>query len=236
MSIQSSRCRRSILCEYPKSCRYRDAGLINDSEGVPEGWDAVVHPEGSLYFWDRARVRLRHSTRHSNYESQQASPQNIFTDAWLCDPEVLSEIEDFATCLEEMAREGNMTIPPGSELVLELEARTSGNAETKHYWTYYFVNHTERVLFWLHEYDVCTELNILRGIQSASHISVSFSLPLDIEGHRDEIYCQGMRLRSTTGEMPFIRYATINPTCVGSCAHCELHRNRAAITEAKPRR
>lgn len=66
-----------------------------------------------------------------------------------------------------------MTIPPGSELVLELEANTSDHAETKHHWTYYFVNHAERALFWLHEYDVCPELESLRGIQSASHISAA---------------------------------------------------------------
>ncbi|TFY63078.1 hypothetical protein EVJ58_g3460 [Rhodofomes roseus] len=117
-------------------------------EGVPDGWEAVTHPEGCLYFYNRAR--------------------KIYTEAWLCDPETLDEIEDFAALLEEVARDDKKDIPPDSELVLELEVNPT--KETKHYWAYYYVDHAERVLFWLHEYVVSQELEALRGMQSASQI------------------------------------------------------------------
>ncbi|KAI0729877.1 hypothetical protein C8Q72DRAFT_794337 [Fomitopsis betulina] len=69
-------------------------------EDVPEGWDAIVHPEGSLYFWDRAHMCLLHRTH---------CVPNILMEAFLCDPEVLNKIEDFAACLYKVARDGDMT-------------------------------------------------------------------------------------------------------------------------------
>lgn len=70
-------------------------------------------------------------------------------------------------------------MPPDADLVLELE-NIAPNAEHKdlvtekparHYWTYYYVNHAARVLFWVQPHEVSTELEQLRGFHSASHIS-----------------------------------------------------------------
>ncbi|KAH9836352.1 uncharacterized protein C8Q71DRAFT_762021 [Rhodofomes roseus] len=128
-------------------------------EDVPVEWVAHTHPEGCLYFYNRAR--------------------RTYTEAWLCDPEILEEIEDFAVRLEELVRSLEFTLPPDAELVLELEripahAPSHDDLESgkpsKHYWTYYYVDHAERVLFWIHPYSVSDELEQLRGFHSPSHI------------------------------------------------------------------
>ncbi|TFY63080.1 hypothetical protein EVJ58_g3462 [Rhodofomes roseus] len=131
-------------------------------EDVPVEWVAHTHPEGCLYFYNRAR--------------------RTYTEAWLCDPEILEEIEDFAVRLEELVRSLEFTLPPDAELVLELEripahAPSHDDLESgkpsKHYWTYYYVDHAERVLFWIHPYSVSDELEQLRGFHSPSHIRLS---------------------------------------------------------------
>lgn len=71
-------------------------------------------------------------------------------------------------------------LPPDAELVLELEnippnANEHNDLETnkpaKHYWTYYYVNHASRLLFWVQSHEVSAELEVLRGFHSSSHIS-----------------------------------------------------------------
>lgn len=175
-STESGHCRHSIPCAC-HLCRILlviDVPIIARASrraGKPLFTRRVVSTFGTEHAYVYATVPIEIEL------VEAATLQKILTEAWLCDPEVLDEIEDFAACLFKVARDGDMTIPSGSELVLELEANLTDNAQTKNYWTYYFVNHAERVLFWLHEYDVCDELETLRRIQSASHISMSFSLP-----------------------------------------------------------
>ncbi|KAH9922509.1 uncharacterized protein B0H18DRAFT_1017929 [Fomitopsis serialis] len=122
VTIQSASTTPSAMQECPSKYTVQPMQTKYPLEGVPDGWEAVTHPEGGLYFYDPAR--------------------KIYTEAWLCDPDVLDEIEDFAAQLRRV--------------VLELEVNPT--KETKHYWTYYFVNHDERVLFWLGD---------LRGLYSA---------------------------------------------------------------------
>lgn len=92
---------------------------------------------------------------------------------------MLNEIEDFLVQLDESVHEFGYLLPPDAELVLELENIPPGaehnDLETgkpaSHYWTYYFVHHASRVLFWVHPHEVTPEMEILRGFHSASHIS-----------------------------------------------------------------
>ncbi|KZT69939.1 hypothetical protein DAEQUDRAFT_725919 [Daedalea quercina L-15889] len=130
-------------------------------ENAPAEWEAYTHPEGALYFYHRSR--------------------RIYTEAWLCDPAILEEVEDFAFRLEEAARDsGYYPLPVDAELVLELEnippdaeqvrLDLDSGKPVEHYWTYYFVDHAERVLFWIHPYQVSDELELIRGFHSASHI------------------------------------------------------------------
>ncbi|KZT69934.1 hypothetical protein DAEQUDRAFT_232046 [Daedalea quercina L-15889] len=126
---------------------------------LPQGWEARPHPEGCLYFFNPAR--------------------RIYTEAWIYDGEILEEIEDFAQRLQEIIRENNFDVPADADLVLELED-IPGHAPptldivsgepSVHYWTYYYVNHASRVLFWLQEYDIADDIEKVRCIQSDTHI------------------------------------------------------------------
>ncbi|KZT04473.1 uncharacterized protein LAESUDRAFT_296031 [Laetiporus sulphureus 93-53] len=118
-------------------------------EGKPEGWEALTHPEGQLYFFHPTRL--------------------IYTDEYLCDPNVLREIEDFVAVLDRIVEEQNIQLPPGAELVLDL--RTDPETEER-YWCYYYVNHKDRVLFWIQDYEVTRRLGQLKGIYSATHIKL----------------------------------------------------------------
>ena len=81
--------------------------------------------------------------------------------------------------LDEAVHESGYELPPDAELVLELENIPPGaehndlltDKPASHYWTYYYVNHSARVLFWVQPHDISPELEQLRGFHSASHIS-----------------------------------------------------------------
>ncbi|KAH9914799.1 uncharacterized protein B0H18DRAFT_1125286 [Fomitopsis serialis] len=124
----------------------------------PGDWEAHTHPKGALYFFNRSR--------------------RIYTEAWIYDPAILEEIEDFAHRLDEEVQKNNFVLPPNAELVLELEdvpeeAHVAGLAiDVTHYWTYYYVNHAERVLFWLTEYDLEDDVQQVRHIQSDFHLTI----------------------------------------------------------------
>jgi hypothetical protein len=66
-----------------------------------------------------------------------------------------------------MARDKNVTLPPGVELVLEIVP-----FKDQLICGYYFVNHNSRCLFWLEEFDaeeICGDI----GVVSLSHLRES---------------------------------------------------------------
>lgn len=126
--------------------------------------------------------------------------QRIYTEAYLYDKEIFREIEDFAFCLAEIARRERYQLPENADLVLELEVIpeedrhnfTDSHGNTcMHHWAYYYVNHEERVLFWLHAYDIIDGQGVFHGIeqvlrvQSWTHISGS---------HRETVYCSADKI------------------------------------------
>ena len=156
---------------------------VYNRENVPDAWEAHTHPEGILYFRHKKRVRLRARVA---YLLLTARLQRIYTEAWLCDSEELEEIEDFLVRLDEEVQDLGYELPPDAELVLELENIPPGaehkdlvtEKPAKHYWTYYYVNHAARVLFWIQEHEISNELEQLRGFHSASHISAYYECTL----------------------------------------------------------
>ncbi|KAH9836358.1 uncharacterized protein C8Q71DRAFT_79644 [Rhodofomes roseus] len=105
----------------------------------------------------------------------------MYTEAWIYDPLILKEIEDFAHRLCEEIQKNGFALPSDAELVLDLEVipdhapvRTDlvTGEQCIHYWTYYFINPAERILFWLHPIDILEEKDVdrVRYIQSDSHI------------------------------------------------------------------
>jgi hypothetical protein len=92
--------------------------------------------------------------------------QPIYTDAYLCDVNTLNEINRFLQAIDQLASESE-EMPLDWELVLEL----SNDEETeKRIWSYYFINHSDRALFWLHDIDARIILNGLPGVSSRAHI------------------------------------------------------------------
>ncbi|EIW87388.1 hypothetical protein CONPUDRAFT_149421 [Coniophora puteana RWD-64-598 SS2] len=109
------------------------------------GWQSRVHPEGALYFWH--------------------PEMRAFTDANLIKKGTLEAIMRAIADLQAKIKTENIIMPPHWELVLEVahlrKARQVG---------YYFVNHGNRCLFWLHDYDVAPMLGNVKGVKFYSHI------------------------------------------------------------------
>jgi hypothetical protein len=86
--------------------------------------------------------------------------QPIYTDANLCDPKILREVNEFL--IDESDR-----MPNNWELVLEL----SDDIETgRRIWSYYFIDDENRALFWLHPCEVENMLDGISGVISKAHI------------------------------------------------------------------
>ncbi|EMD35504.1 hypothetical protein CERSUDRAFT_157301 [Gelatoporia subvermispora B] len=73
----------------------------------------------------------------------------------------------FLKLLDNMRNARGIVLLPDDELVLELEPRYSGDG---HYWCYYYVRHSDRTLFWLHDYDFSADISELKAVSSAAHI------------------------------------------------------------------
>ena len=111
----------------------------------------------------------------------------MYTEAYLYDPTISCEIEDFALRLEEIVQEKCFELPPSVDLVLELEdipvedrhrhTDWDTGEQCVHHWTYYYANHEERVLFWVEPYEIIDNSGEFNGIeqvmrvQSETHIS-----------------------------------------------------------------
>ncbi|KAH9946754.1 hypothetical protein B0H21DRAFT_388772 [Amylocystis lapponica] len=123
-------------------------------------WSACTHPQGALYFYH--------------------SEKRIYTDANLYDPNILIEIQAFICLVDKMVQEtraeptaapnsvdeANITKSEKMDLVLELNDSDDGG----HKWCYYFVNHTDRALFWLHDFDISEHVKEVLGRKSPPHI------------------------------------------------------------------
>ncbi|OSX61051.1 hypothetical protein POSPLADRAFT_1047329 [Postia placenta MAD-698-R-SB12] len=127
--------------------------LLYPHDDVPAGWTALTHPEGACYFYHEEK--------------------RIYTDAYIMEPEIMTEIDDFIANLEYMAHGLGFQMGPNMELVLELEDNDRPHIPTKYHWCYYFVDNDTRTLFWLQEFEIYDETpwDELQGLNTASHIS-----------------------------------------------------------------
>ncbi|KAF7426196.1 hypothetical protein PC9H_008563 [Pleurotus ostreatus] len=92
-------------------------------------WTAYEHPEGALYF---------------HHESK-----NIFTDASLRTPAVLETISGLVNSFTYFVEANGIDLDPSTELVLDLEEA----GEDKGRCGYYLVDHENRSIFWLDEFE-----------------------------------------------------------------------------------
>ena len=97
-------------------------------------------------------------------------PQPIYTDAYLYEAGVLDTIEKFRETIVGAIHENADRMPAEWELVLD-PAEDESPEERVCY--YYFVNCSNRTLFWLHEFDVTPLLYGLDEIKSTRRIRES---------------------------------------------------------------
>ena len=93
----------------------------------------------------------------------------MFTDVFMYDPTLSTEIQAFAIYLER-----TRTTPlPTRNYDLVLDVINLRKDEV--IWAYYYVDHDTRTLFWQDSYD-CGEslLSEVRGVKEASHVSAYF--------------------------------------------------------------
>ncbi|KAG1739393.1 uncharacterized protein EDB91DRAFT_381128 [Suillus paluster] len=116
-------------------------------------WTTVVHPEGSRYF--------------VNQENRTCTEMNV------CDEEICGDIEWYMQYLLralESKCEGRELDMMQVDLVLE--PKKAPDSDSIICW-YYFVNHRDRCLFWLDEFDTEYILSHCKGVESLSHIQLS---------------------------------------------------------------
>jgi hypothetical protein len=97
--------------------------------------------------------------------------KKIFTDVYIYDSTLSTEIQAFATYLER-----TRTSPlPTYNYDLVLDVIIMGTDEI--IWAYYYVDHDSKTLFWQDSYD-CGDslLSEVHGVKEASHVSAYFSV------------------------------------------------------------
>lgn len=114
-------------------------------------WELCVHPEGVLYL-------------HNNRKS-------VFTEATM-DSNMFGFLDKFVDALYELAQTQSMNLGDDNvDLVVQLAQNEEGEVSCY----YYFVDHTDRILFWLHDRDQATDdiFSGLQGVMDPSHIRYS---------------------------------------------------------------
>jgi len=93
----------------------------------------------------------------------------IYTDTNMCDPNLRQDIEQSIEEINKL-RDTSPPLPEVWELALEL----GNDDETGELiCSYYFVCPSTRCLFWLHEFDLRSILDQLRGVTEKTHICES---------------------------------------------------------------
>jgi len=91
----------------------------------------------------------------------------------MCDPDLLQKIEQYLEEINKL-KETFPSIPEDWELVLELGADDETGEPIC---LYYFVRHSTRCLFWLHEFDLESVLWDVPGVTEKAHIRESAPAP-----------------------------------------------------------
>lgn len=124
--------------------------FVRDS--VPEDWVPLIHPEGALYW------------------RNQNAP--IYTDANMCDPNLCQRIEEALAEIEKL-KENAPGLPLGDwELALQLEDDETDGPIC----LYYYVRHSTRCLFWLHNFNPESAMADLRGVTERTHIHLALQV------------------------------------------------------------
>ncbi|KAI0067090.1 hypothetical protein BV25DRAFT_1848706 [Artomyces pyxidatus] len=114
---------------------------------LPDEWTPATHPDGALYFYHGER--------------------RIYTDAYLYNSAIRDEIEQFAEYMDAYRELYDIQLPSDNcDLVLNI----CSNDDSSMQWRYYYVDHDEAIIFWVHEYPALSLISTAEGASSPAHI------------------------------------------------------------------
>ena len=119
--------------------------LLNRPTYLPPQWSAYTHPEGQLYFFRHAALR-------------------IVTEAYIYHPDIMAKVGDWSRVIEDLIAQKHIVLSDNVELFLQIEDNDCA---------YYFVDHATRIEFWLEELNT-DDLNI-PAVVSPSHLRQNIS-------------------------------------------------------------
>lgn len=96
--------------------------------------------------------------------------QPVYTDAYLYKKKIYEEIENFREAIFDEILDKSGDMPAEWELVLDLDDNEEPDERICYY---YFVNCSNRSLFWLHKFDVTPLLHGLTEVKTNRRISES---------------------------------------------------------------
>ncbi|KAL4062713.1 hypothetical protein V8B97DRAFT_1877571 [Scleroderma yunnanense] len=120
------------------------AGEIDYDDALEvDGWLRCTQPEGALYYI---------------YQEK-----NIVTD--VSNPEKRNKALDICKGLLETARSKGLPLHPDVQLVVGYFT-----AQKQREWGYYFVDHRQQLLFWVHEYNLSNIFSNVKGVTEKRHM------------------------------------------------------------------
>ena len=106
-------------------------------------------------------------------KSDETCFKPIYTDTNMCDQALRQEIEQFIEEIDNL-KNSSPPLPEDWELALELR---KDDETGESICSYYFVCHSTRCLFWLHEFDLEGVLGEVSGVTEKTHIRESAPVP-----------------------------------------------------------
>ncbi|KIJ19405.1 hypothetical protein PAXINDRAFT_166595, partial [Paxillus involutus ATCC 200175] len=123
------------------------------------GWQPKVHPEGTLFY------------------SQNAEGYVVLTDTDLTDSRNLNEIGSSVQLILEEAKKFLKPQDESLVLVVELAEEDSNRPGGAQECLYYFADHAEKLLYWVHEYKIMDMKGVLcGGVKSTEDSHIKYAV------------------------------------------------------------
>jgi hypothetical protein len=138
--------------------------VLRPYEGL-DGWIPCVHPEGALYWHHPERVSLTESSQSNRLT---LIIQKIYTSANLHQASLFQWVQHFTLQIDAVKKTLGDAIPPDIEYMVHIELEGFSLSEYECY--YYMIDHVNRCIFWMNEFDATYMLSELDGVTSPMHI------------------------------------------------------------------
>jgi hypothetical protein len=148
-------------------------------------WIPATHPDGALYFYDEERVRVPMIVGIPSHAD--APLKRLFTDTDMHNSIMRDEIEEFYNHLQRVIHIDQLSVPSNDhDLVLDIMPTVDGRIS----WSYYYVCHETRCLFWLETYDAGHMVSEVFGVKSPAHVSALHSSPSEYPADSINVVCR----------------------------------------------